>query len=630
MIDNTSSKMVIEKGICRAVTHLDGDQVGLFDTLLACKMVAAPFKLCTKGSVANVASSSASCTSSIISMARTCLSASSTIAVMECVSHPHELGLPVISNMVIRGRRLCSMQICHSLFAYSISRPFANTFPQMKLKIMLVITAPLLNRIASHRFEFDKAPICMRPNGSWAYTLTLINGHKHDPFDGQVLSLSVRAFGTPLARIQKGMQSKSTVGHDLATPMKAPVETSCIKNGSQSGGQRSLPFQCSSSLNQASRTPSFSGFLYEFGPSAEQQFAKNIPLLSTSRIEQDFYGSLSLKVDDSDKSCPTSHRACNIYSTGLSYKRTFLLSFKVAVVRKIHFFFFDRQIKAMAGLSLQHPLPFAFGILGNIISFMVFLAPIPTFYRIYRKKSTEGFHSVPYVVSLFSCMLWIYYAFVKTDSLLLITINSFGLFIETTYITIYLIYAPKKARVFCIQIFLLLDVLGFAGIVLLTQLLTSGSKRVVLLGWICVGFSVSVFAAPLSVIRVVIRTKSVEFMPFFLSFFLTLSAIAWFGYGLFTKDIYVQLPNVLGFLFGVAQMLLYVVYKKKKNVVVEPTVPEHIVKIMELTAAPPSELLQSTALCNLKKVDENTEGGLDKAKGPIGEGFEIIPIITVS
>ncbi|XP_042434567.1 bidirectional sugar transporter SWEET14-like [Zingiber officinale] len=284
----------------------------------------------------------------------------------------------------------------------------------------------------------------------------------------------------------------------------------------------------------------------------------------------------------------------------------------------------------MAGLSLQHPLPFAFGILGNIISFMVFLAPIPTFYRIYRKKSTEGFHSVPYVVSLFSCMLWIYYAFVKTDSLLLITINSFGLFIETTYITIYLIYAPKKARVFCIQIFLLLDVLGFAGIVLLTQLLTSGSKRVVLLGWICVGFSVSVFAAPLSVIRVVIRTKSVEFMPFFLSFFLTLSAIAWFGYGLFTKDIYVQLPNVLGFLFGVAQMLLYVVYKKKKNVVVEPTVPEHIVKIMELTAAPPSELLQSTALCNLKKVDENTEGGLDKAKGPIGEGFEIIPIITVS
>ncbi|XP_031096505.1 bidirectional sugar transporter N3-like [Ipomoea triloba] len=183
----------------------------------------------------------------------------------------------------------------------------------------------------------------------------------------------------------------------------------------------------------------------------------------------------------------------------------------------------------MALLDFHHPWLLVFGILGNIISITVFLVPTSTFIRIYKEKSTMGFHSLPYVIALLSSLLWMYYAFLVKNANLLFTINSVGIVTETIYITIFLIYASKKARV------------------------------------------------------QVIRTKSVEFLPFYLSFFLALNAIMWGGYGTILKDLRIALPNVLGFLLALVQILLYVIYRKAKPVVEEnKKVSEHVVVDMKL------------------------------------------------
>ncbi|XP_039119624.1 bidirectional sugar transporter SWEET13-like [Dioscorea cayenensis subsp. rotundata] len=234
----------------------------------------------------------------------------------------------------------------------------------------------------------------------------------------------------------------------------------------------------------------------------------------------------------------------------------------------------------MAFLHINHPLAFIFGMCGNLSSFLVYLAPLPTFYRVYRKKSTEGFQSIPYVVALFSAMLWIYYATVKGNTVLLITINSFGCFIELIYISMYIHYAPRKEKIFTAKMMFLVNILLFGLIVVSTMLFTKGEGRATVLGWICVAFAVSVFVAPLSIMKRVIQTKSVEFMPFYLSLFLTLSALSWFAYGLVKLDKYVALPNVLGFLFGMAQMILYMIYKGEKKIIQEEKLADHIVSII--------------------------------------------------
>ncbi|XVF06508.1 hypothetical protein REPUB_Repub06bG0054300 [Reevesia pubescens] len=204
---------------------------------------------------------------------------------------------------------------------------------------------------------------------------------------------------------------------------------------------------------------------------------------------------------------------------------------------------------------------------GNIVSFLVFLAPVPTFYIIYKKKTAEGYQPIPYMVALSSAMMLLYYGLLKTNAILIITINGIGCAIEVTYLVLYIIYAPKRVKVSTVKWIILFNLGGYCLIMAITNLFIEKSKRVTVMGWICAVYNIAVFAAPLSIMRHVIRTKSVEHMPFFLSFFLTLCATMWFFYGIFVMDFYIALPNVLGFLLGIAQMILYVIYKSAtKNV----------------------------------------------------------------
>ncbi|GER44775.1 bidirectional sugar transporter SWEET15 [Striga asiatica] len=219
----------------------------------------------------------------------------------------------------------------------------------------------------------------------------------------------------------------------------------------------------------------------------------------------------------------------------------------------------------MAIFDIHHPWAFTFGVIGNIISIFVYLAPAPTFIRICKEKSTMGFDSLPYAVALFSSMLWVYYAVLKTNALLLISINAFGCIVETVYLILYLIYASKKSRSQTAKLLGLMNVGLLSLIFLVTFFMFHAHIRVQVVGWICVAVSVSVFAAPMSIVYQVVRTRSVEFMPFPLSFFLTLSAVAWFAYGLFQKDLCVALPNVIGFGLGVLQMTLYGIFRNMKQ-----------------------------------------------------------------
>lgn len=73
----------------------------------------------------------------------------------------------------------------------------------------------------------------------------------------------------------------------------------------------------------------------------------------------------------------------------------------------------------------------------------------PTFKNIIKKKAVEQYLPIPELTILFKCMLWVLYGLpiVHPNSCLVLTSNAIGLFLQSVYLTIFLIYAAREIRV---------------------------------------------------------------------------------------------------------------------------------------------------------------------------------------
>ncbi|XP_022961545.1 bidirectional sugar transporter SWEET16-like [Cucurbita moschata] len=206
------------------------------------------------------------------------------------------------------------------------------------------------------------------------------------------------------------------------------------------------------------------------------------------------------------------------------------------------------------------------GIIGNVISILVFASPIKTFIGIVKKKSTENYKAIPYVTTLLSTSLWTFYGALKgADGLLVTTVNAAGVAFQLTYVTLFIIFAPKRKKVTTIKLVCLFNVVFYGSVIGATLLAMHGRLRLTFVGILCVALTIAMYASPLAAMRNVIKTKSVEYMPFLLSFFLFLNAGVWSAYAILVKDIYILVPNGIGFALGTVQLILYGMYKDKSK-----------------------------------------------------------------
>ncbi|XVF04441.1 hypothetical protein REPUB_Repub05bG0083100 [Reevesia pubescens] len=206
----------------------------------------------------------------------------------------------------------------------------------------------------------------------------------------------------------------------------------------------------------------------------------------------------------------------------------------------------------------------AAGIAGNIFAFGLFVSPIPTFRRIIRNQSTERFSGLPYVYALLNCLICTWYGtpFVSYDNVLVMTVNSIGVVFQIAYIILFIIYADKEKKMRMLG--LLLAVFSLIAIIIAGSLqIVDREARWIFVGLLSCASLISMFASPLFIINLVIQTKSVEFMPFYLSLSTFLMSTSFFLYGIFNSDGFIYVPNGLGTILGIVQLALYFHYKRK-------------------------------------------------------------------
>jgi len=213
-----------------------------------------------------------------------------------------------------------------------------------------------------------------------------------------------------------------------------------------------------------------------------------------------------------------------------------------------------------------------FGWVGTAAAWLLFLVPLQVMWQVRKARSVLQYSAVPYVMSLLNCGLWAIYAYPKITPCKtqpLVT-NAVGAVLETAYILFFIAYGGPRTGALVRQF--LAAVVTIAGVAVFAIVAAPQveaikpfptddlSKTTTVLGLVSSAFNIGMYAAPLSIMATVVRSKSVEFMPLPLTLAVGICSGCWFGFAWHVMDWFILIPNLIGLALCAAQITLYSCY----------------------------------------------------------------------
>lgn len=254
-----------------------------------------------------------------------------------------------------------------------------------------------------------------------------------------------------------------------------------------------------------------------------------------------------------------------------------------------------------------------FGWTGAFVSICFFCSPVLNFIKLIKKKiQYKDIHILIILGNYISSIVWLIYGY-KISCTQLITCYSIGASISLIWIWIYLINMGKKRMTLTLIYALILSVLTFSLYITLAIIIDDKDT----LGEVCFIVCSISYISPTQLLIKVLNKKDYKIIPIFSAVISGLGFGSWTIFGLFQFSATIIIPNLVGFIFSAAQIILYRIYKNKKTLVEEianisTTVIGTVKNVVERTVEIANNINQTTQNENQTENGQNpTNNSLD-------------------
>eukprot|EP00002_Diphylleia_rotans_P040574 TRINITY_DN9655_c0_g1_i3.p1 TRINITY_DN9655_c0_g1~~TRINITY_DN9655_c0_g1_i3.p1 ORF type:complete len:245 (+),score=41.98 TRINITY_DN9655_c0_g1_i3:66-800(+) len=199
--------------------------------------------------------------------------------------------------------------------------------------------------------------------------------------------------------------------------------------------------------------------------------------------------------------------------------------------------------------------------IGSALTLVLFLSPRDIIKKIRAAKTTEGFSFFPFVCMFLNCGCWTCYGVVVGNPIV-VFLNLTGFLITFVNVLNFYTYLPETEV--SKWTWILVGSQGFLYYFTGICSFVFPDNLEDISGTFAIGANMISYGAPLIKLYEVVKTKSVESMSFGFSIMGTIVPFLWVIYSQLIGDVYILIPNSVGFIFGCIQILLFVIYGREK------------------------------------------------------------------